>query len=301
MRIGSRREVLSMGRRSRTNAADDFVDIVALLPWWAGVLLAVIFYAVLHHVASQPVPVVYKPGQMGDVVGQTMIRTLATIGQYALPLLCLIGAALSAWRRRERQQLVQAVSTSAAANVLDGMSWQQFERLVGEAFRLQGYQVVEVGGGGADGGVDLVLRRAGEKHLVQCKQWRAFKVGVDVVRELYGVMAAKGAAGGFVVTSGRFTDEAAAFAQGRNVRLIDGPKLHGLIRQAQQASLVEEATSIRPAVAAAASIPDCPQCSRPMTRRVARKGSNAGREFWGCLGYPSCKGTRPPIADGSSK
>ncbi len=42
----------------------------------------------------------------------------------------------------------------------------------------------------------------------------ALKVGVDVVRELYGVMAAKGATGGFVVTSGRFTEDAKAFAQG---------------------------------------------------------------------------------------
>ena len=83
--------------------------------------------------------------------------------------------------------------------------------------------MAESGGGGADGGVDLVLTRDGEKHLVQCKQWRAFKVGVDVVRELYGVMAAKGAAGGFVVTSGRFTDEAQDFARGRNVQLVDGP------------------------------------------------------------------------------
>jgi restriction system protein len=37
-------------------------------------------------------------------------------------------------------------------------------------------------------------------------------VGVDVVRQLYGLMAAHGATGGFVVTSGRFTDEATAFA-----------------------------------------------------------------------------------------
>jgi restriction system protein len=51
-------------------------------------------------------------------------------------------------------------------------------------------------------------------------------VGVDVVRELYGVMAATGAAGGFVVTSGRFTEDAASFARGRNVMLVDGPKLH---------------------------------------------------------------------------
>jgi restriction system protein len=52
--------------------------------------------------------------------------------------------------------------------------------------------------------VDLVLQRDGEKHLVQCKQWRATRVSVMVVRELFGVMAATGAVGGFVVTSGRF-------------------------------------------------------------------------------------------------
>ena len=64
--------------------------------------------------------------------------------------------------------------------------------VLGEAYRLLGYRVTEIGGGGADGGVDLMLTKGGEKFLVQCKQWKAYKIGVDVVRELYGVMAAKG-------------------------------------------------------------------------------------------------------------
>jgi restriction system protein len=181
------------------------------------------------------------------------------------------------------------------AGVLDGMSWQQFERLVGEAFRLQGYRVMETGGGGADGGVDLVLNKDGEKHLVQCKQWRAFKVGVDVVRELYGVMAAKGAAGGFVVTSGRFTDEAKSFAEGRNVRLVDGSKLHGMIRQAQGSARPGQdvAKSEQAAKGAPPSeAPTCPACAKAMVRRTAKRCANAGGEFWGCAGYPACKGTR---------
>jgi restriction system protein len=282
--------------RRKSSAAEDMIDVIAMLPWWAGVALAVLSYAVLHHFAVQSVATVSSPGQLSAVVTQTLWRTFAGLGQYALPLICLAGAGLSAWRRNERKQLVENVTQSKAGDVLDGMTWQQFERLVGEAFRLQGYRVAETGGGGADGGVDLVLSKDGEKHLVQCKQWRAFKVGVDVVRELYGVMAAKGAAGGFVVTSGRFTEEATRFADGRNVRLIDGPKLHGLIRQAQSASPA-------PARAAAAlspvnppSIPEvtsCPVCAKPMVRRTAKRGSNAGAAFWGCSVYPSCKGTRP--------
>ena len=59
---------------------------------------------------------------------------------------------------------------------------------------------------------------------------RAFKVSVQVVRELYGVMAARGAASGIVVTSGTFTQDAIKFASGRNVRLIAGDDLRELVR-----------------------------------------------------------------------
>ncbi len=143
--------------RRKTSPAEDVMDLVAMLPWWVGVLLAGLAYLALHHVASQPTAATVQPGQVGAMVTQTLWRTLASIGQYVLPILCLAGAAMSAWRRRERKQLIGNVARSEAADALDGMSWQQFERLVGEGFRLQGYRVVETGGGGADGGIDLVL------------------------------------------------------------------------------------------------------------------------------------------------
>jgi len=38
--------------------------------------------------------------------------------------------------------------------------------------------------------------------------------------------------------------------------------------------------------------PVCPQCAKPMVSRTARQGANAGQTFWGCTGYPACKGTR---------
>ena len=169
--------------------------------------------------------------------------------------------------------------------------------LVGEAFRLQGYRVLETGGDGADGGIDLVLAKGTEKFLVQCKQWKSYKVGVDVVRELYGVMAAKGATGGFVVTSGRFTDDATKFAAGRNVRLIDGPKLFALIKQARQSNTTTARQQVdsrlqQTAPLKAAIETNCPQCGASMVKRVARKGGNVGSEFWGCSTFPSCRGIR---------
>ena len=35
----------------------------------------------------------------------------------------------------------------------------------------------------------------------------------------------------------------------------------------------------------------CPDCNRPLSKRVASKGSNAGKPFWGCTGYPKCNKT----------
>ena len=45
-------------------------------------------------------------------------------------------------------------------------------------------------------------------------------------------------------------------------------------------------------------VPDCPKCARPMVRRTARRGANAGGEFWGCSEFPRCRGMvrdQPPV------
>ncbi len=47
------------------------------------------------------------------------------------------------------------------------------------------------------------------------------------------------------------------------------------------------------------TLPACPLCGKPMALRTARKGRTAGSQFWGCCGYPKCKGVRP--LDGSDR
>ncbi|MBR6192363.1 MAG: topoisomerase DNA-binding C4 zinc finger domain-containing protein [Prevotella sp.] len=44
-----------------------------------------------------------------------------------------------------------------------------------------------------------------------------------------------------------------------------------------------------------AAAPQCPQCGKPMIKRMARKGINSGREFWSCSAYPQCNGTREMV------
>ncbi len=284
-----------MARKRKTSPLEDLLDFVSLLPWWAGVAIAIISYVVLHRMAAPVSVTPVQSGQIGNMVTQTVLISLAAIGQYLLPLVGLAGAAMSYFRRKQRIVLVTDVAQAQSANALDGMSWREFEMLVGEAYRLQGYRVTETGGGGADGGIDLVLTKGAEKFLVQCKQWKAYKVGVVVVRELYGVMAASGATGGFVVTSGRFTAEAEEFAEGRNVQLIDGPKLFDMIKLAELSlNTTAQPSNIKPQIAQPqdAIEPSCPQCGSSMVTRTARKGGNAGGEFWGCAQFPTCRAVR---------
>ncbi|SFV00262.1 restriction system protein [Paenacidovorax caeni] len=302
-----------MARRKKSSPLEDVLDLLAMLPWWVCLVLAAVSYFLLHRLAV-PIQASDIQGQGGVMVGAMMqkaiIHGLANAGQYIVPLLCIAAAALSAWRRKQRQTLVSDVAQARNADALDGMSWREFELLVGEAYRLQGYRVTEIGGGGPDGGVDLVLAKGAEKFFVQCKQWKAYKVGVTTVRELYGVMAAKGATAGFVVTSGRFTSDAKDFAQGRNIELVDGPRLFAMIQQARgtqgqpaaaqrETSNSMESPAPQPqspvqapqATAKAAAQPECPRCGAAMALRTARQGANAGNTFWGCTTYPKCRGT----------
>jgi restriction system protein len=299
-----------MGRRKKSSPLEDITGLIALLPWWAAVALGVASYFILHTVAGLPAVGAVRPGEIPGM-GRPIVIGLATAGQYIAPIVCFVAAVMSVMGRRRREELVANVAAAETPAALSGMHWSEFEKLVGEAFRLQGYHVTETGNNGPDGGIDLVLRKGQERFLVQCKQWKAFKVGVQVVRELYGLMAAHGAAGGFVMTSGRFTEEATAFADGRNVTLVDGPKLLAMIKAARKSASNGSATVLAPRVPQepvtaepapstarpvetpqATGTPSCPVCSRAMTMRTAKRGANAGGTFWGCTSYPACRGVR---------
>lgn len=272
---------------------EDIVEITARMPWWVGVILAVVSYAVLHHFAIAEVARPSQIGQMGDFTVKQLYKTLAMFGQVVFPALFLTGSAISVIKRRQRDKLISNVAQGDSAAAVGNMTWQEFEALVGEAFRMKGFSVVETGGG-ADGGVDIVLKKGSETFLVQCKHWRAYKVSVNTVRELYGVMAAHGAAGGYVVTSGQFTDEAKEFASGRNVELIDGNALHAMIQEVKSVRGANVATH-HPTLSGRVgqTAPVCPVCGSVMVKRIAKRGTATGSEFWGCPKYPACRGTRP--------
>ncbi len=252
---------------------DSVLDALTTYPWQFNVALAVAVFVFCRYI----IPVIHVTNPF--LVG--VAKMLPSVAP-AFAVLLLLVAGFSALNSSRKRKLLEG---QKGIEFIRSISWQAFEELVGEAYRRKGYRVTETGGGGADGGVDLVLKKGGETRLVQCKNWRTFKVGVKVVRELYGVVAARGATGGVLICSGKFTLEAQDFARGKALELVDG---------AQLARMIEEVK--RPPSTTAASPPNeetlCPICGSEMVLRVAKKGPRAGEKFWGCSTFPRCRGVK---------
>ena len=267
----------------RQGVLDDLMHIGVKLPWRAAVLLAAGSFLVLHLIAvgtSAPAATTTLAG-LGTAVGHQLIHTIALFLQYILPVGLLIGATIGYFKQSQAKSLFS--SARANPKTISEMSWRDFERLVSEAFRQRGFTVTGFSGSGPDGGIDLALVKNGERFLVQCKHWRKDQVGVTVVRELNGVIAAASAQGGYVVTGGQFTREAREFAKGTTIDLVDGEALGELIGCVHSP---DPRTGSK-------SIPSCPKCGAAMVEREATRGQFVGQHFWGCQQFQRCKGVVP--------
>lgn len=263
-------------------------ELLVVLPWWVSVILAGGSYALLTWGAPRL--------EIANPLLQPILTRTAPLLAPLLALAFLAIAAVSAlmaWRRRK------LLDSQRDLESLRQTTWQDFERLVGEVYRRQGYRVIETGGGGADGGIDLKLAKDGETWLVQCKRWQRERVGVKVARELFGVVAAERAAGGILITTSTFTPDAEAFARGKPLQLVAGEGLLRQIKAVQKDGGAPAADEAAPApelqltLIDPAASPACPTCGAPMARRVARQGKNAGQAFWGCSRFPECRATQP--------
>lgn len=273
-----------MARRHQTSIVEDLFEMCSTAPWWLGVGAAFLFWVMGLIFA----------GRMANNNITSGFQPLVKLLFNGLALIALVAAGVSAIKGLFRRKLLDRQDGLPS---LLSLPWREFEQLIGEAYRRQGYDVEETGGGGADGGIDLVLRGHGETILVQCKQWRQRQVGVDKVRELFGVVTAERANRGILVTSGNFTNDAQSFKVGKPLVLVDGPALAELVSSVRASRQIAGPGSRPPAIPvtaiAAPSANACPRCGSPMSIRMAKRGANAGSRFYGCTRYPACKGTLP--------
>ena len=283
--------------------------MVIAAPWWVGISGAAILF-----IAS----IVVKQFQIGMLHLENAVSLMLKFFAVA----SFIGGAISFITALFKGNLLNRTKNLSD---IKNISWQEFEFLVGEYYRRKGYSVFQMGGDAPDGGIDLLARKNGEKLVIQCKHWKAFKVDVKIARELYGVMVDSTASGAVLITSGDFTQPAIEFVKDKPIELIDGPKLAKLIAEVKTVGQKPAVPYQRKAVLIPTEPPPlkkeeqerafmppgmrtelearereqafkdenpvCPVCKTRLVLRVAQRGPHPGSKFWGCPNYPECKHT----------
>ena len=315
--------------RRRSDGARDIIDTISMFPWWVGVVLASVAYVVLHWIAATPVAVPRSGQGAGGLAGSILIHALTTAGQYALPFLFLVGAAISAVSQRQKRadvaQPTEVADPWARVPATDGeppagtlavrddfyeiwksvgetstprpdrwsldllrmIDWKRFEEVCAEYFRVCGFNATTQSHG-PDGGIDVTLHAPSDQsnavNIVQCKQWSR-PVGPKPLRELLGVMTAKGVQRGTFVTASTFNDQAEQFAKENRIHLIDG---EGLLKRIRERSPADQERLLKVATEGDYLTPSCPSCGTKLAERKNKKDQSV---FWGCTSFPRCRYT----------
>jgi restriction system protein len=252
---------------------DMTADIASYIPWWITIPVAGLLFFFVPDVYSAPENF-SDPSAMAAAMVAMLFKGLL---KYVLPMALVLGAGMNIFKLFKSESLFKTIKKVGVRETIAKLSWQDFEFLLSEWFKKEGFSTELTGGGGADGGVDIKLYKDGELYLVQCKHYKAWKVSVKVVRELYGVMAAENAVGGYVITSGKFTRDAIAFAESTNITLVDGDKLEETMDLPKTTETKETVLGSKP----------CPRCGSELVERKSKRG-----KFIGCSSYPKCRYTQ---------
>jgi restriction system protein len=252
--------------RTTTSLDDRLTRAIGPLPLTAALLIAGAIYAglglALPLLIRAPAPLLIGCNVIGAALGWT--ATLAWLFPWA--------------EARLRRMLIEQTTS------LRSLSAAEFELLIGELFRREGWNVEETGRHGQpDGNVDIRIRRGDRQLLVQCKRWDSRQLGVDEVRKLAGALLREKRPGsdGVLVTSSNFTPSAIAEAAETGITLVGGHDLLRRLEDAGATELLASADQIKNAC-------PCPKRAAPMILAHSPHG------WWiHCPSYyVGCKGKR---------
>jgi restriction system protein len=189
----------------------NIVDFLAQIPWWISVTISASLYVLLKFV----VPYVET---QSTLVNETHI----SLGPFLAPVVALAFLSpitfslLKSSRKKKLHELRDEIQ------LIQNLAWPQFKERVAEAYRRNGYNIMENSAFTADPSVDLVMRKSANLYLVQCRYWQNRKLGLREVKNLFSLMHEKQASGVYLLTTGIFTYEARHYALGRPINLLDG-------------------------------------------------------------------------------
>ena len=159
---------------------------------------------------------------IGVVIGIVARFFLPDVYAFFVGLPFFAIGAMAGWKQ------LRAPSASRVAETLEsvrGMSWAEFSAAAEEAFRRDGYKVTRLDGKDAD----FELAKAGRTTLASCKRWKAARTGIEPLRDLDAARCAREANDAIYVATGEVSGNAASFAAGNRIRLLQGPELAALL------------------------------------------------------------------------
>ena len=128
---------------------ESILNQLAVFPWWMTLIIAAITYPTLRFV----LPEISFDNQILSAIAQGVSRIAYLI---LIPLIAV--AVFSFFNQLRKGKMLE---NQTGLDSIKNLSWRQFEELVGEVFRRQGYLVLENPSEGADGRIDLRLRKNG--------------------------------------------------------------------------------------------------------------------------------------------
>lgn len=176
-----------------------------------------------------------------------------------------------------------SLTTKDLLEKLRTIDWFQFEKTIEAIYRKLGYQVSRLGGAKADGGIDLIIEKGGQRTAIQCKHWKTWNVNVRGIREFLGALTHAGINRGIFITLRGYTGDAKQLADQHGIEILNESNLLALLDQINarfDPDLIAQFSDTRKF---------CPKCEAEMVLRTAQKGYNAGGTFWGCSKFPRCR------------
>jgi restriction system protein len=171
-----------------------------------------------------------------------------------------------------------------APSYLKTMNPMEFEKLCGALYKKMGYEVI-VTRYVADNGIDAFIKKDGQLGVLQAKRFKGY-VGEPILRDLYGAMHSAGASFAVVVTTGKVSQSALKWVNGKPIQIIELKELVGLLESHfNESDYVPDDFEVgKPGMLI------CPECNGELIKRKGRRGA-----FWGCSRFPKCRFTQDYI------
>lgn len=205
---------------------------------------------------------------------------------WAGSILCLIAALGTVVAHRWRTNVLGHDNLAS----IRWLSAREFNHLVEEGFRRQGFFVQSSERFLSRAGIDLILRKGKNHILVLCRRDPDPARQMAAVQELHAATATLQAASGLLITCEWVAPEVKAFAAVQGVAVIEGPALLKLVERAR-GKIMRPPPAVRrePRFATPlAAIPACTSCGGPMVPDARDEQADPEHGSWHCARGEGC-------------